>query len=154
MIQNDLEISTNGAGWLEATMRQRLIPIAAAFLGLGAVGGVALLLATRRLVVDGRSMLPGYAPGDRVLVSRVAYLRSKPQIGDVVVVRQPGGDGRLDLKRIAAGPGASLELQDGARILGPDEWSVLGDNAAESTDSRHLGPVRTRDIAGKVLLKY
>ena len=136
-------------------MRQRLIPIAAAFLGLGAVGGAALLLATRRMVVEGRSMLPAYAPGDRVLVSRVAYLRSKPQVGDVVVVRQPGGDGRIDLKRIAAGPGGSVSSsQDGARILGPDEWSVLGDNAAESTDSRHLGPVRTRDIAGKVLLRY
>lgn len=135
-------------------MKDRLLTITATLLGLGAIGGAAFLVATRRFVVDGRSMLPAYAPGDRVLVSRLAYIRSRPSIGDVVIVRQPGSDGRIDVKRIAADAGEAVEIRGEQHVLGPDEWFVLGDNASESTDSRQLGPVRTADIVGKVLLKY
>jgi signal peptidase I len=35
--------------------------------------------------------------------------------------------------------------------LGPDEYFVLGDNSAESTDSRHFGPVSREAIQGKVM---
>ncbi len=38
--------------------------------------------------------------------------------------------------------------------LGPDEYVVLGDNRARSTDSRTYGPVRHRDIAGKPWYRY
>jgi len=31
---------------------------------------------------------------------------------------------------------------------------VLGDNLSESQDSRTLGPVRTKDIVGRVWLRY
>lgn len=99
-------------------------------------------------------MLPGYAPGDRVLVNRLAYARAAPAIGDVVVVRQPGAVGREDIKRVAAGPGATMRIHGESRTLAPDEWFVAGDNPAESTDSRELGPVRGQDIVGKVILKY
>jgi signal peptidase I len=126
----------------------------AALLGLGLAGGAAFLVATKRFAVEGRSMLPAYADGDRVLVSRVAYLRSEPRVGDVVVVRQPGSGGRSDIKRIAAGPGSEAVVRGETLMLGPDEWFVLGDNADESTDSRQLGPVRRRDIIGKVVVKY
>ncbi len=33
--------------------------------------------------------------------------------------------------------------------LGPDEYFLLGDNSASSTDSRHFGPVRARDLIGR-----
>ena len=36
--------------------------------------------------------------------------------------------------------------------LGPDELYVLGDNSAESVDSRELGPVRRQDVLGLPLL--
>jgi signal peptidase I len=135
-------------------MNQRAWTVIAAFLGLGALGGTAFLLATRRLVVEGRSMVPAYGPGDRVLVNKLAYLRARPSVGDVVVVRQPGSGMREDIKRIAAGPGEMVEVRGEQVALGPDEWFVLGDNADESTDSRQLGPVRSRDIVGKVVTKY
>ena len=35
--------------------------------------------------------------------------------------------------------------------LGPDEYFVLGDNSAESTDSRHIGPVPRELIVGRVM---
>jgi signal peptidase I len=38
--------------------------------------------------------------------------------------------------------------------LGADEYVVLGDNRARSTDSRSFGPVRMRDITGRVWYRY
>jgi len=134
-------------------MKQRFSAVLAAFLGLGVLGGAAFLLATRRFQVEGRSMLPTYAPGDRVLVNRFAYVNARPRPGDVVVVRLPGGEARTAVKRIAAAPGDSAPGPGGG-ALGPDEWWVMGDNPDESTDSRHFGPLHRRDILGKVLLKY
>jgi len=134
-------------------MKQRFWAALAAFLGLGALGGAAFLLATRRFEVEGRSMLPTYAPGDRVLASRFAYVKTRPRPGDVVVVRLPGGEPKTAVKRVVAGPGDAVPGREG-HVLGEDEWWVLGDNAAESTDSRHFGPIHARDIVGKVLFKY
>jgi signal peptidase I len=128
---------------------------------LGAAFGLGLLLAgllsgrvVRRYAVEGRSMLRAYAPGDRLVVEGLSYRFRAPRIGEVVVVRQPGAEGRLDLKRIAAGPGAEVTVRGQTDFLGKDEWYVLGDNLGESTDSRELGPVRTRDIAGRVWFRY
>ena len=33
--------------------------------------------------------------------------------------------------------------------LGPDEFFLLGDNSANSTDGRHFGPVEARDVVGR-----
>ncbi|HEU0073272.1 MAG TPA: S26 family signal peptidase [Dehalococcoidia bacterium] len=128
---------------------------------VGVVFGLGLLLSgllsgrvVRRFVVGGRSMLRAYAPGDRLVVEGVSYRFRAPRIGEVVVVRQPGADGRLDLKRIAAGPGAEVTVRGAPDFLGNQEWYVLGDNLDESTDSRELGPVQTGDVVGRVWFRY
>lgn len=128
---------------------------------LGTVFGVGFLVAgalsgrvVRRYVVDGRSMLRAYAPGDRLVVEGVSYRFRAPRIGEAVVVRQPGAEGRLDLKRIAAGPGAEVTVQGEPDFLGRNEWYVLGDNLDESTDSRELGPVKTGEVVGRVWFRY
>jgi signal peptidase I len=114
----------------------------------------------RRFAVEGRSMLRAYAPGDRLLVEGFSYRLRKPRIGEVIVVRwphalaRPQGSPDLDLKRIAAGPGAEVAVNGLADFLGQDEWYVVGDNLGESTDSRELGPVRTKDIVGRVWRRY
>jgi signal peptidase I len=110
--------------------------------------------AIRRYRVEGESMLASYRPGERLLVESVSYRLREPRIGEAVVVRQPGGNGRLDLKRIAAGPGASVMVRGEEWLLGSDEWFLLSDNLDHSTDSRDLGPVSKRDIVGRVWLRY
>ena len=99
-------------------------------------------------------MLRAYAPGDKLVVENATYRFRAPRIGEVVVVRHQGNDGRLDLKRIAARPGAEVTVKGATDFLGHDEWYVLGDNLDESTDSRELGPVKRQDIAGRVWFRY
>jgi signal peptidase I len=134
---------------------------------IAAVFGLGLLVVAlaqgrlfRRYVVEGRSMLRAYAPGDRLVAEAVSYRLRSPRIGDAVVIRWPNalsrqpGAPELDLKRIAAGLGAEVTVQGEPDYLGKDEWYLLGDNLDESTDSRELGPVKTADIVGRVWFRY
>jgi nickel-type superoxide dismutase maturation protease len=90
----------------------------------------------RRVVVEGRSMEPTLAPGDRLLV--VGTPRVRP--GDVVAVRDPRQGGRVLVKRVGA-------------VLG-DEVVLRGDNEAASTDSREFGPVPAGAVLGRVVRCY
>ena len=119
-----------------------LLPVAAL---IGLVAGLRGL-PIGRYIVEGPSMEPAYQPGDRVLVNRLAYLRRTPDVGDVVVLRDPERRGHFLLKRIARAP-------DGADP-GPARFYVLGDNAAASRDSRAFGPVERRQVVGKAWLRY
>ncbi len=94
-----------------------------------------------RYRIEGGSMSPAVSSGERVLVNRAAYWLSRPQPGDLVVVRDPRQPERLLLKRID-------------RSAGNDAWTVLGDNQAASTDSRAFGPVGRELLVGKVWLRY
>ena len=99
-----------------------------------------------RYVVDGTSMEPAFRPGDRVLVNRLAYRRRTPRAGEVVVLHDPERRGHVLLKRIATA------LDDA--VPGPSGVYVLGDNTAESRDSRAFGAVARDEIIGKAWLKY
>jgi signal peptidase I len=99
-----------------------------------------------RYIVDGPSMEPAYRNGDRLLVNRLAYIRHAPSTGDVVVLRDPRDRSRLLLKRVAPPP-------DGT-ALQPNTLYVLGDNAAESRDSREFGAVPRSLIVGRAWRKY
>lgn len=89
-------------------------------------------------------MEPAYHSGDRVLVDRVTFRLRPPRPGDVVVLRDREQRDRFLLKRVAGPPEGTP----------PGGLWVLGDNAAESRDSRAFGPVRRRDIVGRAWLKY
>ena len=86
-------------------------------------------------------MAPSVSPRERVVVNKLAYLFSRPQPGDLVVVRDLRQPDRLLLKRI------DCRAADGG-------WLVLGDNPSASTDSRAFGPVRREHIIGKVWFRY
>lgn len=100
------------------------------------VAVAAVLVRPRRVVVEGRSMEPTLAPGDRLLVVRAGTVHA----GDVVAVRDVRDRRRVLVKRI----GAVLE-----------EGIVLrGDNPGASTDSRSFGPVPRASVLGRVRRCY
>ena len=153
---------------------------------LGSVAAVALvagllLVARRRwtvVAVNGPSMEPALAHGDRVIVRRARI--GNVRAGQIVVFRHPppwrGVDGWRDgrllpeeghwatgsppvrpqwtIKRVAAVPGDPLpaELAAHCAELGatvpPDTLAVLGDNRPRSIDSRRFGYVVAGDILG------
>jgi signal peptidase I len=126
--------------------------------------------------VAGQSMEPAFEAGDYVLVRRGRVPGDTRAAGVVVCMRGP--DQRLLLKRVVGLPGDSLRIgtrvQVGGRALdepyahgetppaqfrgvhelAPDEYLVLGDNRAASTDSRDFGPVRAEHIEGIAWLRY
>jgi nickel-type superoxide dismutase maturation protease len=85
-------------------------------------------------------MVPELRDGDEVLVDGRAYRRSPPKPGDVVLVSHPTQAGTRILKRV-----------DGVRDGGL--W-LLGDNAGESTDSRHFGAVDPSRVLGRVVARF
>jgi len=86
-------------------------------------------------------MLPGLAPGERVLFDRIAYLRGEPRVGEVVLARHAARPGVRMIKRIAD-------------VTDEGEYVLLGDNESESTDSRTLGAFRRADIVGRAWVVY
>ena len=129
-------------------------------------------------LVPTEAMAPTIHPRDRVMVNRTAYLfGAKPQVGEVATFRSPI-DRTLMIKRIAGGPGDTLEMRDnvlfrnGKRVdepyimLTPEipalrsfaplevpagQYFFLGDNRDNSNDSRFLGAVAEDQILGRML---
>lgn len=110
-------------------------------------GALGALAPVSRYVVVGTSMEPAYADGDRLLVNKLAYRRRRPRAGDVVVLRDPDDRARKLIKRVAAALPQDIDP-------GPVRLYVLGDNAAESRDSRHFGLIHVRDVVGRVWFRY
>ncbi|MFF1489643.1 S26 family signal peptidase [Streptomyces sp. NPDC058319] len=123
------------------------------------------LIRSRYLVVtvEGSSMVPALADGDRVLVHRVRL--AAIAAGRLVVTRPPAGGrwgavspSRWMIKRAAAVPGDPVP-RDGAPALRdlPEERVprgrivLLGDNPEESLDSRFCGYFRAEQIIGVVV---
>lgn len=130
------------------------------------------------VVVQGRSMMPTLKDGDRYYLNRWRYLFVAPQRGDIVVIRDPG-HADFAVKRIVAQPLDWINLKhghiyiNGRRLdesylahdtrtdapdlkekwiqLGRDQYYVLGDNRANSEDSRFYGRVNRKDILGHLI---
>lgn len=125
--------------------------------------------------VYGTSMEGTLQSGDIVLVDRAGYrLGNGPERGDVVLCTFPGRTGTY-IKRVIGLPGEEIRFEegrltvDGAAVeepwvssptddltveLGAGEYLVLGDNRADSYDSRRedMGPIRREDLLGRVRL--
>jgi signal peptidase I len=125
--------------------------------------------------VRGISMEPTYRDGQYSLVNRLAYRWSPPQRGDVVALRIVGQRVML-MKRIIGLPGEKLSIRrslvfingealpepyarrsvdapwrERERLLGPDEYYVIGDNRTMRQGDHEYGVQKQTEIAGKVL---
>lgn len=133
--------------------------------------GLALLLTVRRrfvaVEVRGVSMLPTYAPGDRVLVRRVAA-RGLSR-GQVVVFEAAGPEGwptgplppphaaTWSIKRLAALPGdpvpagvlRAVAAEEGATV--PEGSLVVVGDGTDSADSRIWGYLPADRVLGVVV---
>jgi len=111
-----------------------IVLLGAAFAAAGLLG-----LGSRRLTrleVEGVSMVPELAPGDRVLVWRTRDVR----VGDLVAIRDPDDPSLVLVKRVTACDRSSIRVE--------------GDNPGASRDSRHFGPLPLTAVIGKVLTRY
>ncbi|HEX6990120.1 MAG TPA: signal peptidase I [Bacillota bacterium] len=143
---------------------------------------VALALLIRGFVVEsflvqGSSMEPTLHHGDRLLVNKIAYRIGSPQSGDIVVFHAPLGEDRDYIKRVIAGPGDRIRIEDGVPYVNgeplsepyvarPDDGSmpemvippgavfVMGDNRRNSQDSRAFGYVGVEAVVGKAMVVY
>jgi signal peptidase I len=140
-----------------------------------------LRFAVQNYRVDGQSMEPSLHDQEYILVDKAAYLFHPPERGDVIVFEYPL-DPQVDyIKRIIAIPGDTISVVgqqvtvDGAmlnepyinkddpfnpfrpftnRIVGANEYFVMGDNRGNSSDSREWGFVPRQNIIGRAALTY
>ena len=117
--------------------------------------------------------------GDRVIGSRLYYLRHEPERGDIVMFDYPDDPSILYIKRVIGLPGDHVEITGGKvyvngevldepylNVITEGEWGpydvpegcyfMMGDNRNDSADSRYWqNTYLTRDgIVGKAVLKY
>lgn len=126
-------------------------------------------------VIAGDAMSETYHAGDIVLVTKFDYLISKPQHGDVALCCAKDGKETF-VKRVIGLPGDEIVISNGTLtingeaayepyvtyasadngtvVLGEDEYMVMGDNRAVSTDSREdtVGMLHSADFLGRVRL--
>jgi signal peptidase I len=123
-------------------------------------------------VVQGVSMEPTLLPGQRVVVLRAGVQLSR---GDLVVFKNPIHPRETLLKRVIGLPGEEIRSEQGRVYVGSFEvaeegylkpgapvtpfpstrlrggFFLMGDNRAESIDSRQMGEIDQRLILGKVV---
>lgn len=132
---------------------------------------------TGRYEVQSISMEPTLHEGQYLIVSKIAYWFHGPERGDIIVLDPPNGRSEIPyIKRIIGLPGEKVDVRDGrvwindialnepyisgpptyteGRILGDEEYLVLGDNRNNSSDSHIWGVLPRENIIGKSIFRY
>jgi signal peptidase I len=128
--------------------------------------------ALRLYVIPSPSMAPTLVPGDHIAVTPYRF-GTKPGRGDVIVFRSPRAADELMIKRVIGTPGDLVETRAGRvivrghaipelyvaeqaatgtispQIIPADSYFVLGDNRADSLDSRSWGALPKNAVLGK-----
>jgi signal peptidase I len=139
---------------------------------------LAINTVSERIRVESISMEPNLYAGDFVLVNKAIYFFNKlPKLGDVVVFRYPlNPDATPYIKRVVGLPGDEVRIEGGkvylngvlldepyldqgttrggTWIIPEDQLFVMGDNRANSSDSRTWGFVPMDNIIGRAELIY
>jgi signal peptidase I len=144
------------------------------------VFGVVRPFVLEAFYIPSESMVPTLLVGDRVFVNKFVYRFSEPQRGDIVVFKSVEGDDEDLIKRVIGAPGDRVAIINGVlhvngepqeesyvrddRPLDEGDYSrtklsegevfVMGDNRANSRDSRYFGPVPIENIEGEAFFRF
>lgn len=138
------------------------------------------LFVAQPFIVQGASMQPTFDTGDYLIVDQITYDFSQPKRGDVVIIRYPENPSRFFIKRIVGLPSETVRI-DGLNvfittkngdkiqlvepqvektrashsktILTDSQYYVMGDNRAESLDSRYFGPLEEKFVVGRAIVR-
>ena len=154
---------------------RRRPPALAVFVAL-----IALLVVVKSFVAEpfripSQSMEPTLRPGDQALVDKLGG--RSPRFGQLIAFRAPR-TGDILLKRVVGIAGDTVGLEDGVLVVdgrrihepyadpkamdsvyfgpvkvGPHTVFVMGDNRANSEDSRDFGAVATDRIIGRAVAR-
>lgn len=101
-------------------------------------------------------MEPTLAAGDHVVVDLWSFRSRAPRPGEIVVIRGPGDQDLV--KRVGREPYPGTTLYPPAALPSDSPlepmFIVLGDNPANSVDSREFGRVPLHRIRGRVAWRY
>jgi signal peptidase I len=125
------------------------------------------------------SMIPLLEPGDRVMVVKFWYHLPtvRPKRGQIVVFKYPVDPKRDFVKRVIGLPGDKIEIIGGrvfindreipepyvrhpdnftmpAEIIPANNYFCMGDNRANSQDSRFWGTVKADFLRGPAVFRY
>ena len=143
-------------------------------LQLAILGALIAAFFVRMQQVFGPSMEPHITPGEYVLTNTLAYKFAAPQRGDIITFQHASDPPEIYIKRVIGLPGDRIRIVHGTVIVNdtplaepylqfrdqrsfpevvvPEhELFVMGDNRANSEDSRFFGPVPDADITGKAV---
>lgn len=126
------------------------------------------------ILVDGPSMQPTLHTDERLAVEKVSRYMGLPERGDIIIVHYSDGTNNNYVKRVIGLPGETVEVRDGTVyingealdeeyistqpyadmepvVVPEDTVFVMGDNRANSMDSRIVGPIRHDQIVGHAM---
>ncbi len=128
--------------------------------------------------IESHSMEPNFYENQFILVNKLAYRLGEPTRGEVIVFHNPGNPDEDYIKRVIGLPGDTIEVRDqtvfindqvleepfdknpffdgeiyGPEVVPPDHLFVMGDNRANSSDSRRIGPIDESLIVGRAWLR-
>lgn len=175
--------STQNRGFFES-LKEHIIDFIQTLVVFGAIMALIYLFIAQPHKVSGRSMVPAFADGDYLITDKITYRLRPPDRGDIVVLKNPRDESQDFIKRIIAGPGDTIKIENKQLFVngillgevylpsntqtqagsflnegktvkaGENQYLVLGDNRDHSSDSREWGPITKEEIVGRAFFRY
>ena len=173
----------NASAELDFEKRYRLVREVIETIVLTVLMFLIIRFAVQNFNIDGTSMEPNLHNRELILVDKWTYLFHPPERGDVIVFQAPPDPTQDYIKRVIGLPGDVITIQnttvivDGVTlketyidperqgnpyaykvisnmVVPANDYFVLGDNRAGSSDSRDWGFVPRKNIIGRAAFVY